>query len=102
MLRLIDALTLMDNVDRNGNPVPFQIKFYTKDGELITIDHGVKCIGKGKDGQVILAKGIEPKEKKNPNHFKNATRNIYIPVSGQIRKCKIRLITEFNHTKVVY
>lgn len=101
MIKLIDALNLMDDFDRNGNPVPFQIKFFTMEGEPIIIEQGVKCIGK-KNGQVVFDKpNTTKKAKKNPDHFKNATRNIQLP-NGQIRKCKIRLITEFNHKKVVY
>ena len=101
MIKLIDALTLMDDFDRNGNPVPFQIKFFTMEGELIEIPQGVKCIGKKNDQVVFDKQGSSTKVKKNPNHIKNSTRNILLP-NGQIRKCKIRLITQFNNKKVVY
>ena len=57
MIKLIDALNLMDDFDRNGNPVPFQIKFFTMEGEPIIIEQGVKCIGK-KNGQVVFGLGI--------------------------------------------
>lgn len=98
-IKLIDALNLMDAVDTSDQPIPFSIRYMTVDGEEVYIEKGIKCIGK-KGGQVTFAKPI--RSKKKPNHFKNATRNIYIPQSGQIRKCKIRLITQFNGQKVVY
>lgn len=102
MIRKIDVLNLMDDFDANGNPLPFSIKFYTIEGEAIIIDLAVKCVGK-RGNQIILDKKPKnAKTKKNPNHFKNSTRNIYIPQSGQIRKCNIHLITQFNGQKVVY
>jgi hypothetical protein len=102
MIKLIDVLNLMDDFDVNGHPVPFSIKFFTKDGEEIFIELGTKCVGKKNNKVVFDKKPIKSKARINPNHFKNSTRNIYIPVSDQIRKCKIRLITEFNGQKVVY
>lgn len=101
MIKLIDVLNQMDDLDVTGQPIPFSIKFITKEGEEIFIEQGVKCVGK-KEGKVIFDKPRIAKQNKKPDHFKNATRNIYIPVSGQIRKCKIRLITEFNSIKVTY
>lgn len=91
----------MDDFDVNGKPKPFSIRFKTVDGEEVYIELGIKCVGK-KNGELVLDKPKSLIKKKNPNHYSNATRNIYIPQSGQIRKCKIRLITHFNEQKVVY
>lgn len=33
---------------------------------------------------------------KNPQHFKNSTRNVVVMPSGEIRKLHIRLIRKFN------
>ena len=102
MILLIDVLNLMNDVDVNGRPVPFAIKYKTVEAEEVIIESAIKCIGKEK-GKILYDKNPKKsKQKKDPNHFKNATRNIYIPISKQIRKCKIRLITEFNGQKVVY
>jgi hypothetical protein len=100
MIKLIDVLNQMDDMDVTGQPIPFSIKFITKDGEEVFLEQAVKCVGKV-GGKVVFDKP-RIKSTKKPNHFKNATRNIYIPVSGQVRKCKIRLITEFNGIKVTY
>ena len=101
MIKLIDALNLMDDFDMNGNPIPFSIKFFSIEGEEIFIEMAVKCIGKTQEKGVVFDKP-SLKQKKKPAHQKNATRNLYIPLSNEIRKCKIRLITEFNGQKVVY
>jgi hypothetical protein len=38
---------------------------------------------------------------RNPNHFANATRNLLVLPSKQLRKVHIWLITEFNGKKVI-
>ena len=111
IITLPEVLKQMDQFDEKGKPVPFSIKFVTCDlrrksgGELIELENVVKCVGK-KKGKVIFddrkKTPNKKKEKKNPKHWDNSTRNILIPSSGQIRKCHIRLITEFNGQKVIY
>ena len=41
------------------------------------------------------------RERKNPNHHENKTRNIELQ-SGQIKKLNFRLITKFNGLEVIY
>lgn len=98
LIKLSDVLNLMDDVDQHNNPIPFSIEFFTKEGRKVVVDKAVKCITK-KSGKVVYDGN---KKRKAPNHFKNATRNIHIPVSNQIRKLNIRLITKFNGIKVAY
>lgn len=101
MIKLIDALNQMEATDRNGNMIPFQVGFYTKSGELIEIPRAVKCVGE-RGGQPVFSKHSEKSHKKSPDHFKNATRNIFIPESNQVRKLKIRLMVQFNGQDVCY
>jgi hypothetical protein len=39
---------------------------------------------------------------KNPNHWRNRTRNIVFLPSQQMRKCHISLIVKFNGQEVIY
>ena len=107
MIRLIDALNLMRDVDDDGNPVPFSVQYVTHNrrskmgGELIDIPKAVVCVTMRK-GKIVY--DIRPKTvvKRNPNHHQNNTRNFNIVGTDQIRKCNIRLITKFNGQKVVW
>ncbi|MFT2011552.1 hypothetical protein ACMA1I_22970 [Pontibacter sp. 13R65] len=42
-----------------------------------------------------------PESPKNPHHYENYTRNLMVVPSGQIRKCSIWLIIQFNGMKVI-
>lgn len=128
-IRFGQMLDMMDRFDSEGNPVPFSIVFVTANkqrqtgGELhiygkptpwikklraripdavYTDSNVIKCVGK-RDGKTVIdarPKG-SPKQGKNPNHYKNSTRNIMILSSGAIRKVHIRLILYFNEKKVI-
>ena len=53
---------------------------------------------------VAALRAMQPrvlKERKNPHHFQNKTRNIRLP-NGERRKIHIRFIIEFNGQKVIY
>ena len=39
---------------------------------------------------------------KNPNHFKNSTRNVKDLISGKVLKLNINLIYRFNGAKVIW
>jgi hypothetical protein len=87
-----------------GNP--FSIVFITADkkrdlgGDIIRIDSCVLNWTATKEK--IKADGFNPELKsKTQNHYDNGTRNLLLP-AGHIKKCHIRLITEFNNKKVVY
>ena len=117
MIQLIDALRYMEERNERGFAKSFSIKYVTynrktgEGGEIIHIQKCTKCVGKQGD-KIILGNqlsehsravgGLDPdRVRKNPNHFKNATRNLLLP-NGEIRKCHIRLIIEFNNEKVFY
>lgn len=102
-----DLISQMDQCDGEGKPIIFSLKFVTADrvrksgGEIITVERAQKCVGK-KNDKVLYANS--PKIEgltKNPNHNENATRNIYLVDSGQVRKVHTRLIIEFNNKKVI-
>lgn len=105
-----EMINAIDGIDSNGQPVGFSLRFVTADrkrktgGDIIFIENGKKCVGKGKDGNVIWAAPVGESStgvKKNPHHYANSTRNVLITSSGQIRKVHIRLIIEFNGKKVI-
>ena len=97
----------MDEVDRDGNPVPFSIKYVTYNrknktgGEVVSIAQAMKCVTK-RGGKIIYDTREKSGSKRNPNHFKNSTRNLNIVGTDQIRKSNIRMIIEFNGQKVLW
>lgn len=110
LIQLPELLQEMDQFDADGQPIPFSIKFVTankttgKGGEIIEIESCTKCVRKDNAGNVIVDTRIndgQAKQRKCPNHYDNNTRNLLLP-NGQIRKCHIRLIVEFNGRKVYY
>jgi hypothetical protein len=103
MIQSKEALQIMEKKNHKGEAIPFSIEFVTYDkakkagGDIIRLEN------------VILAKNQRgtPRElnktgSKTANHYTNATRNLYIKTSGQIRKCHIRLITEINGKTVIF
>ena len=94
MIRLIDALNLMDQKNKEGEPIPFSIKYVTFNrkkktgGEIIAIEKAPKCVGTRK-GKIIHDKKESTNQRRPPNHFKNSTRNLNILNTDQIRKCNI-------------
>ena len=100
----------MDKVDHTGRPVPFSITFITADrtrntgGEIINISEAQKCVGK-QSGSVLYATPVNASSTnsvaRDPHHRENETRNIFIPISGQVRKVHLRLITQLNGKKII-
>jgi hypothetical protein len=108
IIHLSDALNLMEVVADNNKPIPFQIKWVTHSkttgtgGKVLEFDQAIKVMGV-KNGKMINAvRKTAIALGKNPNHYKNQTRNISYLNSNQIRKIHIRLILEFNHKKVIW
>ena len=91
--------------DDEGNIIPFQIRFFTKSGEVIECKKAILSKSSPKlNSFVPLEKGgqgIANKSIKAPNHSKNRTRNLLFLESGEIRKVKIYLITQFNGKPVL-
>lgn len=96
----------MDAVDENGRPVRFSFQFVKlSTGEVISITKGFKVQTKAAtelhksnpDARIAIEK-----KKKNPGHSANQTRNIQVDGTDQVRKFKIRLMTQFNGRKVFW
>lgn len=101
----------MDRLDADGKPASFDVKFVTMDlkrgtgGEIIEVKGVRKTVGK-RNGVAVMdtrerQTPAEERERRNPNHFLNSTRNILLP-NGELRKLHIRLIIEFNGKKVCF
>jgi len=103
MITLMDALNKMDERDRHGEPIPFDIEFVTCDrrrkrgGEIIIMKNAVKSL-KRKPSPALAPGQARPA----PKHGQNSTRNIQCIGSSQIRKINIRLITKLNGENIVY
>lgn len=99
---LSDALKLMKQLDKNKNPIPFDIEVrtgnrYNKTGGRYVVHHDAELL------QPPPKKGVkrlsDPTPFKNPNHFKNHTRNI--KVAGAIITINIFFIIRVNGILVV-
>jgi len=111
LIRLWDVLEIMDSLDGQGKPVRFQLKFVTANrltkegGEIIELKDAQKCSVRTKQGKEIFAERknfpVNDQASKDPHHWSNSTRNVLLS-NGQKRKIHIRLIIEFNNTKVCY
>ena len=109
-IQLSKVLDQMDQLDDDGKPVRFQVKFVTANrmlktgGEIIEIVDGRKCVGKRRGEMVFDTRksSQDPSAiSRPPNHTANSTRNILLP-NGGIRKVHIRLIIEFNNQKIFF
>lgn len=110
-ISLKEVLTEINKKDSNKNPVPFSCAVYTlnrnskKGGQLIQYENAKLLVGTKKtnlsEKAMTVVASTLPKEKRNPNHFKNATRNIELS-NGEIKKIHIRFIDTFNGKKMVY
>jgi len=109
-ITLHEVLQVLDGRDERKKPNRFDITFCTfsesknTGGERITMKNTYRIMGKKYDGTKVNAKPISQAtlERRNPNHYKNQTRNITIDGSRQIRKVRIRLIEFFNGKKVIW
>lgn len=106
---LKDVLDQMKLRDANGFAVAFDIvvrEFSIQNktgGKLKTYNDARLLIQKPKSKQRSFKE--DPlsfqKERKNPNHFSNHTRNLEL-ANGEKKKINIRFIILFNGKKVVY
>lgn len=86
------------------------ISFVTADrkrgtgGELVTLKNVIQTGRTSKEGKTSGSgeSTTEDRPARNPNHWKNQTRNLRIAKSNQVRKVHIRLITEFNGQRVIW
>jgi hypothetical protein len=109
---LKEVLQQMKTPDKDGQAVPFSIKVrtlnrYSKKGGKLNSYTEARLVMKEKQERitsVAALRAMQPrvlKERKNPHHFQNKTRNIRLP-NGERRKIHIRFIIEFNGKKVIY
>lgn len=110
---LKDVIKTMSTLDDKGMAVYFSISFRTLNrnsktgGRLISYEKA-KLATKENYGDSTSFESLRrvPKPrtdiKRNPQHFKNKTRNLVVAPQNKTRKVHINLITEFNGKKVVY
>lgn len=97
--------------DENGFAVPFDIEVrefsaQIKAGGKYKVYNGARLLAskpkhgnpKGFDASQLF---LDKKERKNPNHFLNHTRNLEL-ANGEKKKINIRFIIKFNHKNVIY
>ncbi len=109
-ITLNEAFDIFNRRDSKGMFVPFDISFRTfsettkKGGQLIVYE-GVKWLPSAKednDKEITIHNVLDPvKARRDPNHFKNRTRNVELP-NGNIRKVNIDFIILVNNYKVIY
>lgn len=99
---LSDVLTDMRKLDSNKNPIPFTITVRTYNqqnkfgGKLVTYEMATLMQPPEEIGSIRLSQKIDFK---NPNHWKNRTRNI--KTSAGIKKIHIMFIVSYNGRNVV-
>jgi len=99
---LREVLKEMKRLDENKNPVPFTITVRTYNqqnkvgGRLVTWDNATLMQPPKTPGKIRLSQKIDFK---NPNHFKNRTRNL-MTNQGK-KKINILFITRFNGYEVI-
>lgn len=105
-LTVAECCKIMEKKDALGNYIPFSITYVTYNsreaygGELITYKHATLASLNHSGSKINTS--IKPKKvSKNPNHWKNSTRNIHPEKSWEIRKLNIWLMLEFNGREVV-
>ena len=110
---LKDVLTQISTLDDKGRAPLFSITFRTlnrnsKTGGRLVSYEKAKLAQKEDHGDQTTFEALRtvPKPrtniKRNPQHFRNKTRNLVVLPQKKTRKVHINLITEFNGKTVVY
>jgi len=97
VILLKDALKIFSEKESSGMYKPFLLVYRTynkttKKGGKLKTEISAKYLPNAKEETVTV---------KNPNHYKNRTRNIELP-SGEIRTINIDFIISINNKKVIY
>lgn len=100
---LSEVLTEMKKLTPQKKPVPFSVEVrtynrYNKSGGKLVKYNDAEYMNPPKNKGAVRLSDTTPF--KNPQHFKNRTRNI--KVDGDIKKINILFITRFNGRTVVY
>jgi hypothetical protein len=106
MIKLRDALKLMECKDKKKTPVPFSIEFVTANrkkgtGGIITKKTGCILAKFNKKLPQYVRNADGGGKSHQPKHHSNQTRNIQLPEEG-IVKVRIRLITQFNEMEIIW
>lgn len=104
---LKEALQIMSLRDREHKPFPFDIAYRTynkqtkKGGKMMRIK-GARLLPEANKSEKkdSIEDLMDNRPSKNPNHFKNRTRNIELP-NGSIKTLRIDFITEINGKTVL-
>lgn len=104
-ITMAEALEEMAHTDKYGRMKPFSITYISfnkrtgKGGQVISYPNCyLKVLNNTGSKTIRNKKRIEARQ---PNHWKNSTRNIEPIGSGEIRKFHIWLMIEFNGKEVV-
>lgn len=101
------VIQLKEVIDGIESGKPFDIVFVTADrkkgtgGEIKRYKNWVKCNLEAMPEPILRRNKMEIGSYKMPQHQEHKTKNIMNPVTRDIRKVHIRLITEFNGKRVV-
>lgn len=104
-ITMAEALEEMAHTDRYGRLKPFSITYISynkrsgKGGQVISFPSCYLRVLNNTGSKIIRNK--KRLEARQPNHWKNSTRNIEPIGSGEIRKFHIWLMIEFNGKEVV-
>lgn len=107
---LRDALRMMEQLTKTGKSLPFSITYITwndsthRGGEIISWSKAVVAnlnLTGSRIQPTRRARPLTQVKGKNPNHWKNSTRNINPEGSLEVRKLHIWLIFEFNGMEVL-
>jgi len=105
VLTIKEVLELMEQTDRRGKYLPFSITYITYNsqhhtgGDVLRWDKAVLA-NMNVSGSRVVYERTPRSVKKNPNHWKNSTRNIHPLDTLEHRKVHIWLIMEFNGMEV--
>lgn len=98
----------MEHLDTSAEPFSITYVTYSKSSRQGgTVKRYSNCISTGtrnkgeRKQKVRTTVQVPTGTTKRPDHFKNATRNLQLLPSRQIRKLHIWLIIEFNGKKVI-
>lgn len=109
-IKVYDVLKIMEKKTPEGEALSFDIVVRTfsrqnlSGGNIKRYNEARLLIGTKKSvrKKSLISQVFAPdKEKKNPNHFANRTRNLEL-ANGDIKKINILYIVELNGKKVVY
>jgi hypothetical protein len=106
MIRLADALKLMDRLDPRDKAIPFDLLVLSADRKRNTGGKWMELKGcilaKHNKNLPLHARRVDGfGGSRKPSHYENATRNVQSP-DGSVTKVHIRLIKTFNGQTILW